>query len=73
MAYAATLYHPETNSTVTDAFIRDTEAEARAAALDSHASEYSPWAETPEEAQKAVKDDLDSGNLVVIIAAVQFG
>ena len=73
MAYAATLYHPETNSTVTDAFIRDTEAEARAAAVNAHVNEYTPWAETPEEAQQAAKDDLESGNLIVVIATVQFG
>ena len=72
MAYAAILYHAESESPVTGAFLRDTEAEARAAALDSHASEYAPWADTPEEAQQAVKDDLDSGNLIVIVAAIQF-
>lgn len=72
MAYAAILYHVESESPVTGAFLRDTEAEARAAALDSHVSEYEPWADTPEEAQKAVKDDLDNGHLIMIIAAIQF-
>lgn len=72
MAYAAILYHVDTEAPVTGAFLRDTEAEARAAAIDSHASEYSEWAKTHEEAQEAVKYDLDSGHLVVIIAAIQF-
>ena len=72
MAYAAILYHVESENPVTDAFVRDTEAEARAAAIASHASECSLWAGTPEEAQKAVKDDLYNGHLIVIIAAVKF-
>ena len=72
MAYAAILYHVDSENPVTDAFVRDTEAEARAAAIDSHTNTYSEWTHTREEAQKAVKDDLDNGHLIVIIAAIQF-